>query len=78
MSTPYPRPKVQYTYFDACCVHVGTTLLLIYCRVYDLELRLKTPEKFLHPNYEELTWYAAQGLLQKLEGGPLAYVLKLL
>ena len=55
-----------------------TSLLLIYCRVYDLELRLKTPEKFLHPNYEELTWYAAQGLLQKLEGGPLAYVLKLL
>ncbi|XP_065909719.1 lysine-specific demethylase 7B-like [Dysidea avara] len=37
-------------------------------KVYELELRLDTPTKFLHPSYECLTWYAAQGLLDELQG----------
>lgn len=37
-------------------------------QVYELELRLDTPLKFLHPSYECLTWYAAQGLLDELQG----------
>ena len=35
--------------------------------IYDLEARLKTPEKFLHPKYERLVWFAAKGLQEKFE-----------
>ena len=42
-----------------CCLH---------CRVYEMELRLDTPVKFLHPCYEALTWFAAQNLLKEIKG----------
>ncbi|XP_019851976.1 PREDICTED: lysine-specific demethylase 7B-like isoform X1 [Amphimedon queenslandica] len=50
-------------------------------RVYDMEIRLGTPEKFLHPSYESLCWYAAknyhQELLEHIQGSscPPSYLL---
>lgn len=37
-------------------------------RVYKLERQLKTPDKFLHPCFETINWYAAVHLLDKLKG----------
>ena len=37
-------------------------------RVYRLERQLKTPDKFLHPCFETINWYAAVYLLDKLKG----------
>lgn len=36
-------------------------------RVYKLERQLKTPDKFLHPCFETMNWYAAVYLLDKLK-----------
>ncbi|KAJ7379357.1 Lsd1/2 complex PHD finger containing protein Phf2 [Desmophyllum pertusum] len=36
-------------------------------RVYKLERQLKTPDKFLHPCFETINWYAAVYLLDKLK-----------
>ncbi|XP_068758652.1 lysine-specific demethylase 7A-like [Montipora capricornis] len=36
-------------------------------RVYRLERQLKTPDKFLHPCFETMNWYAAVYLLDKLK-----------
>ncbi|XP_048586432.1 lysine-specific demethylase 7A isoform X2 [Nematostella vectensis] len=36
--------------------------------IYDLELKLKTPNKFQHPFYETINWFAAVFLLDKLKG----------
>ena len=41
--------------------------LLIF-RVYKLERQLKTPDKFLHPCFETVNWYAAVYLLDRLKG----------
>lgn len=35
-------------------------------RIYDMEIRLQTPLKFRHPNYETLSWYAARDFLREL------------
>lgn len=35
-------------------------------RIYDMEIRLQTPEKFLHPSYETLCWYAAKNYHNEL------------
>jgi hypothetical protein len=35
--------------------------------IYELEVRLKTPEKFRHPKYEKLVWLAAEGLQKEFE-----------
>ena len=37
-------------------------------RVYQLERQLKTPDKFLHPCFETINWYAAVYLLDKIKG----------
>lgn len=37
-------------------------------RVYEMELRLQTPFKFLHPSYEALSWYALRKLHKELNG----------
>ena len=37
-------------------------------RVYKLERQLKTPDKFLHPCFETINWYATVYLLDKLKG----------
>lgn len=42
-----------FTYFD---------------RIYKLEKNLKTPLKFLFPNYETTNWYAARSILKKMKG----------
>ena len=39
-------------------------------RIHAMELRLDTPQKFLHPSYETLTWFAARDLLDELKGRP--------
>ena len=31
-----------------------------------MEIRLQTPEKFLHPSYETLCWYAAKNYHNEL------------
>ena len=36
--------------------------------MYKLERQLKTPDKFLHPCFETVNWYAAVYLLDKLKG----------
>ncbi|KAL5515084.1 hypothetical protein EMCRGX_G000202 [Ephydatia muelleri] len=35
-------------------------------KIHAMELRLDTPQKFLHPSYETLTWFAARDLLDEL------------
>lgn len=37
-------------------------------RIHEMERRLDTPLKFLHPCYEALTWFAARNLLRELKG----------
>ena len=39
-----------------------------FCRVYEIEKRIKTPEKYLFPNYETVHWYAAKHILDNLKG----------
>ena len=45
------------------------------CRVHEIEKRVKTPEKYLFPNYETVHWYAAKHIYDviKGEGRLLAY-----
>ena len=40
----------------------------LFFRVYKLERQLKTPDKFLHPSFETINWYAAVYLLDRLKG----------
>ena len=40
----------------------------LFCRVYELEKRVKTPEKYLFPNFETLHWYAAKHILDEIKG----------
>ncbi|XP_062522565.1 lysine-specific demethylase 7A-like isoform X2 [Corticium candelabrum] len=37
-------------------------------RIYEMECWLNVPNKFRHPSYETLNWYAAQHLLEDLKG----------
>ena len=37
-------------------------------RVHDMEMRLETPRRFLHPSYKALTWFAARDFLSELKG----------
>jgi len=48
-------------------IHVVFNLVSLF-RVYKLERQLKTPDKFLHPCFETINWYAAVYLLDKLKG----------
>ena len=43
-------------------------------RVYKLERQLKTPDKFLHPCFESINWYAAVYLLDKIKGKETVYI----
>ena len=36
-------------------------------RIYDMEKQLKTPGKFLFPNFEMVNWYAARNILSKMK-----------
>ena len=39
------------------------------CRIYDLEHRIKAPEKYLFPNFQAIHWFAAtHGLMKTIEG----------
>ena len=37
-------------------------------RVYEIEKSVKTPEKYLFPNYETVHWYATQSMYEDLKG----------
>jgi len=37
-------------------------------RVYELERRVKTPDKYMFPYYEPLHWYTAEYILLYLKG----------
>ena len=37
-------------------------------RAYEIERRVKTPEKYLFPCYETVNWYAAKHILDILKG----------
>jgi hypothetical protein len=37
-------------------------------KIYKLEIRLHTPDRFLHPSYETLCWYAAKDLHKEISG----------
>lgn len=43
-------------------------LNLVFDRVYDIERRVKTPEKYLFPSFETICWYAAKHILDLLRG----------
>ena len=46
----------------------------LFFRVYKLERQLKTPDKFLHPCFETINWYAAVYLLDRLKGEKSKYL----
>ena len=46
-----------------------------FCRVYELEKRLKTFEKFKYPGFEIIHWYAAKKLLSHLKHQNHSYVI---
>lgn len=35
-------------------------------RVYDIEKKVKTTEKFMYPHFETINWFASQKLLQNI------------
>ena len=39
-----------------------------------MELRLKTPSKYLFSSFETLHWYAAAGLIDELKSKPVSLV----
>ena len=39
-------------------------------RIYELERRVKTPDKYMFPYYEPLHWYTAEYILLYLKGNP--------
>ena len=47
--------------------NIVETLWFIH-RVYEIEKRIKTPEKYLFPNYETCNWYAAKHMLDLFRG----------
>ena len=38
------------------------------CRVYEIERRVKTEDKYLFPCYETLHWYAAKAIAETVTG----------
>lgn len=58
--------------FNSCNevdVFLSSTMKLnIYCRVYEIERHVKTPEKYLFPSFETICWYAAKYVLDILKG----------
>ena len=55
-------------YLSCRSVFIEIKFITFLCRVYELERQLKTPDKFLHPCFETMNWYAAVYLLDKLKG----------
>ena len=49
------RPLVQFYFFH-------------HFRVYEIERTVKTPDKYLFPNFETVHWYAAKHFLDHLSG----------
>jgi len=43
-------------------------LSCVLCRVYELERRVRTPDKYMFPYYEPLHWYMAEYILLYLRG----------
>ena len=52
-------------YVNYCLVRL---MLILLSRIYEMECWLNVPNKFRHPSYETLNWYAAQHLLEDLKG----------
>ena len=55
---------------EACTTHQICFLhfiFLISTSIYDMELRLKTPTKYLFSSFETVHWYAAAGLIDELK-----------
>ncbi len=40
----------------------------MFCRVYEIERRVKTEDKYLFPCYETLHWYAAKAIAETVTG----------
>lgn len=54
---------------EICCENCSSKsylLVVLPCRIYEMELRLDTPIKFRHPCYEALTWFAAKDYINEL------------
>lgn len=49
-----------YSFINSSC--------LVHCRVYEIEKAIKTPAKYLYPNFETLHWYAAKNILDVIRG----------
>jgi len=45
-------------------------------RIYEIEKRVKTPEKYLFPFYEALHWFTAQRILDTFKGSTLTLLLR--
>lgn len=40
---------------------------IILYRIYELERKMKTPQKFQYPGFETINWFAAKRLLKELK-----------
>ncbi len=50
--------------YQICFLHF---IFFISTSIYDMELRLKTPTKYLFSSFETVHWYAAAGLIDELK-----------
>lgn len=58
--------QFEFTYAATVCIFVGVfrvCSLFFACRVYEIEKKIKTSEKFMFPKFEMINWFAAQKLV---------------
>lgn len=42
-------------------------MFIYFYRIYELERKMKTPQKFQYPGFETINWFAAKRLLKDLK-----------
>ena len=62
-----PRsPECRQHYYVVMLCSVSAKMYVF--RIYELEKRVKTPDKYMFPYYEPLHWYTAEYILLYLKG----------